>query len=308
MATELENPIKIPVSAEKKQAIFDMLEDEDWKWPVAKLNRDKPRYELPAPTKDDKDNVDMTAKWYGVVLIFRKNNYQSKEDREAGKEAKDKRELYVLPVGKFKPIKFYVSPSGVRPWQGAVREAVKTFERPVYGVLVEFSAERVSNAEFKWSKPLFKVSRALSDDELEYVTELRTRVEAAVGTYVDGGELDDIEDEALGIKRGTAEDIEEAHSKVKSAAVDEDEDEPEEKPKGKKKATEPAAEKPKGKAGTKAPPADEDEDEPDEKPKGKAAGKGNYPSVDDDDEELSTTAAGKKKDKPATDPDDEDED
>lgn len=276
----VENPIKIPTEDKVKQ-LFELLEDDAFRFPTIKLDKDTKKYKIPAPTKEDKDNIEFTARWYGVIIAHRKNNYQSKEDKEAGKEPSDKRELYILPVGKIKPVKMYISPSGIRNWNTFRNDAMKNFEKPFCGVLCEFTGEAASNAEYKWAKPVLKIARVLTEDEIEYIMKLRPKVDEAVKSFtsIDENALEDMEDAMLGIKKpSTKTDELSDEDMVNHKTVDLEDDSNDAKP-----AT--------GKAGAKGGKTDagkpKEEPKADPKPETPATG---YPSLDDGEEDLTPPA------------------
>lgn len=278
--------LKIPSDTKMVQITEVLGEDEDWRFGRIKIDGKKPRFELPAPTKDEPDNVEIEKMFYGVVLVAKKNFYQSDEAKEAGEEPKEKRALYILRVGKYMPELMYVSPTAIRNWKYFAKEIV-TSNRNYYEVLCEFSAEQIRGKQFTWSKPTFKIARTLTEAEAAHVQILRELVLARAKEYEDNKELDKYEDTALSVDRGPqTDDIkEEDIPKARSAAVEDDTpDAPvtkkeEAKPKEKKKAK-------------------KDDDDDDEKPVSK--GRTGYPDLDDDDDDLSDVG---KKTKPVDDDD-----
>lgn len=271
-----EDLLRIP-SPKKMQALTELLQDdEDFRFPRIKLHREKPKYELPEPTAEDRDNFEMRGIFKATILVARKNFFQSDEDKAAGKDPKEKRALYVLRPGKVTPELVYVNPTSLKAWKMFVKQ-VMTSGQQYYSVLCEFSAEHVKSAKsgYSWNKMNFKIDRTLTAEELEHVEAIRQLVDARVKTYEDDSDLDKFEDEALGIRQPDEEDQVDRHSKTERAKVEEaDEDEPKAKKPGSstKKKDEPA--KPK------------EDDDPPKKP-------GNYPSLDDADDDL---AKVKKKD------------
>lgn len=303
MSDELK--IKIP-SAKKLNTIRELLvEDEEFRFPRVKLDRDKPRFHLPEPLEDDDENVEIKPTFRAVVLIAKKNFYQSEEDKREGKPAKEKRELYIIREGKYLPELVYVNPTSIRPWRELLAPIVQS-GRSYHHVLVEFGAEKVTSKQtgFKWMKFTFKEVRSLTEEEAEYMDELREMVSSRVRTYVDDSALADIEDQALGeFKPKMTEDDEEDYdpkkhsAKAKAKIENDDEDEKienvdeDEKPKAKKKAKiddDDDEELPKGKSKAKELADDDDEDE---KPKAKKKSKFD----DDDDDEDLDDLVGKKK-------------
>lgn len=290
--------IKIP-SAKKLNTIREILvEDEEFRFPRVKLDRDKPRYHLPEPLEDDDENVEIAPTFRAVVLLARKNFYQSEEDKKAGKEKKEKRELYILREGEYLPEMVYVNPTSLRPWREFLAPIVQS-GREYAHVLVEFGAEKVASKTtgFKWQKFTFKEVRSLSEEEIEYVNELREMVSGRVRTYVDDDALADIEDQALGEVKPKVDDDEDEdpkkHSAKAKSRIENDDDEDEEPPKKKRKSEDEDEDLPKKKK-----KSEDDEDE--DLPKGKSKAK----ELDDEDEDDEEPPKKKK----STLEDDEDDD
>ena len=307
--------LKIPTTETKMERIREALqEDEDWRFGKIKLDGKKPRFELPAPTSDEPDNVDISATFHGVVLVAKKNFYQSDEDKEAGKDAKEKRALYILRTGKYMPELMYVSPTALRNWFTFVKNVVDN-NLNYFDVMVEVSAEQVKskNTGFVWSKPKFAIARSLSEEEQTYIATLRDWVLSRVQEYEDTANLAKYEEQALSVdkpKIASDEDMDEVKSSKKSrAAIEEEDEEPKPKKKAapaeeeeevtkkskRKPAEEEEEEEPKPKK--KAAPAEEEEEEPKPKKKKaveeeeeeetttkKSAGRAGYPNLDEDDE------------------------
>jgi hypothetical protein len=304
--------------AAKMEALRDaIVEDEDFRFSRIKLDGKKPRYELPAPVKGDPDNVEIESTFQGVVLLAKKNFYQSDEDKENGVEPKEKRALYVLRLGRYVPELFYISPTSVRNWKYFVKDIV-TSGRDYFGVLVEFSAEVIKGQKYTWTKPKFSIVRTLTKDELAHVTELREIVSDRVSQYESDADLDKYEDEALSVDRKgdrVKESDDVSYSKRKRADVEDDEDD--DTPaapvnKGRKAASKKqedddddddlAKAKPKGKKF-----ADDDDDDEDEKPSRSRSAKSHKQEDDgDDDEPEGKSGKGGRASYPSLDDDDED--
>lgn len=288
-----EDKLRIP-SPKKLAALTELMtEDEDFRFPRVKLNRDKPKYELPEPNAEDRDNIELKGTFKGIILVARKNFYLSDEDKAKGADAKEKRALYVLRLNKVTPELIYVNPTSMKAWQMFVKSVVQSGQK-FYSVVCEFSAETVNSQKtgFKWNKMKFAVDRTLAEDELEHVLTIREVVDARVKTYEDDSDLARYEEEALGTKAADDDEEVEKHSKKSRQNLEDDDED------------EPVAKKPgsKGKTADKAPAKKkavvEDDDDEDEAPKKKKK-----PADDDEDEDE----APKKKKKPVAD-DDDDED
>ncbi len=305
--------LRIP-SSRKMEKLRDIMEnDEDFRFDRIRLDNKKPRYELPEPTEDDEDNVEMKGSFRGVVVLARKNFYLSDEDKKAGKEAKEKRALYVLRPGKLFPELLYVSPTGVRAWKALCKEVVEQGQQ-YFHVLIEFEAEFIDNSKktgYKWSKPTFKIVRTLTDEELSFIDDLHELTDARVKEWEDASDLDEYEDAALTGKKPSSkkeeEDEEDEESVIdkhrkatRKKLHEDDDDEEDEKPKSrrssKKDDDDDEDEKPKSRRSSKK--DDDDEDEEDEKPKSRRSSK----KDDDDEDEKPRSRRSSKKD------DDDDED
>lgn len=265
-----EDQLRIP-TAQKMQQLTELIsEDEDFRFPRIKLNRDKPKFELPAPTKDDRDNFDVKATFKGVVLVARKNFYQDDESKKKNEEPKEKRVLYVLRLDKVIPEIMYVNPTSLKAWKIFAKQVIVAGQQ-IYGVVCEFGAEHVKSktSGFAWNKMTFKVDRSLTKAELEHSQALRTLVDAHVKTYEDDADLDKFEDEALGIRKPDDEEHAERHSTSARTSIEADD--------------EPKASKPGG--GGKKNEAPKAEPKAEEKPAEKPAASG-YPSLDEEDENL----------------------
>lgn len=311
--------IKVPSEAKQKQVKELILEEEGFKFSTIKLNRERPRYEIPAPTEEDQDNVNLVKEFNAVVLCVRKNFYQSDEDKEAGKQAKEKRTLYILREGRVTPERIFVSPTSVTEWKKLIK-AIAVNGQPFFGVIVNFAAEHIKSQKsgFAWNKIKFGTVRSLTEEELGYIEQIRTWVDGKVGTFDDEADLDKYEDEAVfgGSKAAAKSDDDdptEAHSKKAAASVeDDDEGDPPAKPAKGEKA------KASGGTASKSVDDDEEEDPPakpakgaakkaadDDSSKAASAGRAGYPSLDDD-EDIDPPAKGTKAvAKPADDEDDD---
>jgi len=279
MSDELK--LRLPSDTKLEQIRGVLAEDEDWRFGRVRLDGKKPRFELPAPTKDEPDNVEIEKTFYGVVLVAKKNYYQSDEDKEAGNEPKEKRALYILRVGKYMPELLYVSPTAIRNWKYFARDVVQS-DKTYYEVLCEFSAEQIRGKQYTWSKPTFKLSRTLTETEATYVKVIRELVEARVKEYDNNAELDKYEDTALAVDRTppTDDDIkEEDIPKRQSAEVETDDEDTPAAPAKKEEKPKPTT--------TKKSRKDDEEEEEEDKPKSK--GRAGYPDLDED-ENLSDTA------------------
>lgn len=288
--------LRIP-SPRKLVALTELLrDDEDFRFPRIKLNRDKPRYELSEPTPDDRDNFETASTFTACIVVVRKNFYQSEEDKEAGKEPVEKRAMYVVRLGKITPELIYVSPTSLKNWKMFAKNVVTSGQYP-HTVLCEFSAERVKSQKgYTWNKMKFAMARSLTKEELAYIEDLKIIIEARVRSYEDETDLDKYEDEALG-KQHNAEDAVEAHSRKTRQDVDDDDDDKPAKPgSGRRKAKA---------ADTEEKPKKASDDDDEEKPKSVKPG---YPSLDDDDEDLEAVAEQPKPSTSAASLDDDDED
>lgn len=308
--------IKVP-GAERQAAVKELLlNEEGFKFSTLKLNRERPRYEIPKPTAADKDNIELVQSFNAVVLVVRKNFYQSDEDKEAQREGKEKRTLYILREGRITPERIFISPTSLVEWKKIVKQVAQS-EQAYYGVVLEFGAEHVKSQKsgFAWNKVKFGVTRSLTEAELEYVIELRQWVDTRVGEYDQDQDLDKYEEEAVfGNKKADKpaddEDPRDAHSKAASASVEDDEADPAPAAAIGKKADGKAA----SGGGTKGKGVDDADSEDGPKAPGKkpdddsgkpaSAGRAGYPSLEDDEDGAPAATGGK----PATPPDDEEED
>lgn len=277
-----EDTLRIP-NAAKKASLFELIgEDEDFRFGRVKPLREKPKWEIPAPTADDKDNILLVKTFKAVIVVAKKNFYQSDEDKAAGTEAKEKRALYIVRLDRISPEILYLSPTSLKNWKAFAAQIVRNGQA-LHDVVCEFGLEWVISKKsgFSWNKVTFKLDRTLNQEERDYIAELRPLVNDKAASFDEDKDLDDLEDQALGVAKPPApavaaddDDPREAHSRAAAASIDDDDD-PAAKPGAGKKpaaATKPAAEAPKTEA--QAP-----------------AGKAGYPTLDDDDEDLA--AAGK---------------
>jgi len=305
--------LRIP-SSRKMEKLRDIMEnDEDFRFDRIRLDNKKPRYELPEPTEDDEDNVEMKSSFRGVVVLARKNFYLSDEDKKAGREAKEKRALYVLRPGKLFPELLYVSPTGVRAWKALCKEVVEQGQQ-YFHVLIEFEAEFIDNSKktgYKWSKPTFKIVRTLTDEELSFIDDLHELTDARVKEWEDASDLDEYEDAALTGKKPSSkkeeEDDEDEESVIdkhrkatRKKLHEDDDDEEDEKPRSRRSSKkddedDEEEEKPKSRRSSR-----KDDDEEDEKPRSRRSSKKD--DEDDEEEEKPKSRRSSRKD------DDEDED
>ena len=222
--------LRLPNAAKLEQIREAIQEDEDWRFGRLKLDGKKPRFELPTPTKDDPDNVEIAKDFCGVVVVAKKNFYQSEEDKTNNVAPKEKRALYILRTGKYMPELMYVSPSALRNWLGFAKEVVQN-QLQYFDVMISFTAEQVKskNTGFVWSKPKFAISRVLTEAEKAHIATLREWVLGKVQDYEDTAKLAEYEDQALSVDRSSFDFVEEveadttALSKKTSALVEEDE-------------------------------------------------------------------------------------
>lgn len=327
--TPLEDQLRFVRLSEAKQetkleAITEHMQEEDFRFDRVRLDTKRPRYELPAPTKADPDETELTATFEAVILMVRPNFFQSDEDKEAGREGKEKRELYILRPGRFMPERIYISNTALFNWKLYAKK-LSDAGKSYFGVLTQFSAEQIKRNNYTWSKPLFDISRDLESAELEHVDDLRELVKGICAKFQSSAALDKYEANILSVDKGRDDDEVEEVDETKiagkrRAALEDDEDEaPKSKKNGKKKPAddEDEDEAPAKKKSKKAsdedddlddatPPskrkkADEDEDEEDE-PKSKKKSK-----VEDEDEDEDEAPKSKKKSKAAEEDEDEDE-
>jgi len=303
--------LRLPSQTKLEQIREVLQDDEDWRFGRIKMDGKKPRFELPAPTRDEPDNVEIEKTFYGVVLVAKKNFYQSDEDREAGNEPKEKRALYIVRVGKYMPELMYVSPTALRNWKYFAKEVYQN-DKNYYEVLCEFTAEQIKGKQYTWSKPKFAIARTLTEDELAHIQVLRELVLARVKEYEDNAELDKYEEKVLSVDKCKDDDDidEEDIPKRQRAAVedDDDDDTPAAPVKGGKKTSKKSTdddddedEKPAKKTSKKS--TDDDDDEDEDKPKSK--GRAGYPDLDEDEDDDDLSSVGKKGKKKSVDEDEE---
>jgi len=311
--------LRLP-STKKMLSIKELLEeDEDYRFNRIKVHRTKPRFELPDPTDDDRDNVATKPTFKAVVLVARKNFFQGQDEKDKGQDPKEKRALYVLRPGKLMPELLYINPTSLINWKSFAKAVVQS-GNSLFGVMCEFSAEFINNKKsgFSWNKVKFAIDRTLTPEELEHAVEMRTLVDQRVKDYEDTSDLDKYEDQLLG-NEADDDDVQDKHSKKARRQIedDEDDDPKAKKPgaKGKKGKPDPDDDdddeeevKPKGKKASKPDPDDDDDDEEEVKPKGKKAAKKPDLEDDDDDDEEEVKPKGKKSGSAALDLDDDDDD
>jgi hypothetical protein len=281
--------VRLPSEARLEKIREVLAEDEDWRFGRVKLMTPKPKFELPAPTDEKPDHTEIETKFYAVVLVARKNFYLSDEDKEAGKEAKEKRALYILRCGRNMPELMYVSNSAILNWKRFAKEVVQN-NSTYYGVVCEITAEVIKGKKYTWSKPKFAIARTLNEAEAAHILTMRELVAGRVTEYEDNAELDKYEEEALSVDRSKPVDSVDANAKSRTAEVEEDEApvvsaktekaKKETKPKPEVEETAEVEEKPKPKP--KPAPKDEDADADGEDEK-KSPGRAGYPNLDDPD-------------------------
>jgi hypothetical protein len=284
--------LKLPTAAKLEQIREALVEDEDWRFGRIKIDGKKPRYELPAPTREDADNVEIAKEFHGVVLVAKKNFYQSDEDKEAGKEKREKRALYVLRTGKYLPELMYISPTALQNWRMFVKQVVEN-DLGYFDVLVEFTAEQVKSRTtgFVWSKAKFSIVRSLTEEERTHVATMRELVLSRVQEYEDSDKLAEYEERALKadrVKVDTDEgddSVTEINVSKQARAMVEDDDTPpaalvKESEKAAKKSVDTDEEE--EKKPEKVTKKSVDTDEVEEKPESK--GRTGYPDLDDDDD------------------------
>jgi hypothetical protein len=300
--------LRLPKPSKLEQIREIITEDEDYRFGQIKIQTKRPQYELPAPNREDPDNIELEKSFRCVVLLARPNYYQSAEDKEKGKDPVEKRLLYLLRTDKLMPERFYVSNSALRNWKQFAKDLVDS-DRAYYTVVAEVTAEKAhsNKSGYTWSKPVFKIVRTLTDEELAHVETMRELVAGRVKEFEADSELDKFEAKALAVDRGGSDDdddddVERTHAKRTRAAV-EDDDEPKKKSK-KSKVDDDDEDEPKSKKSKKSKVDDDDEDEDDEpkkkskkskvdddededdEPKSKKSkGRSGYPDLDDDDDE-----------------------
>ena len=309
--------LRIP-STRKMEKLRDILEnDEDFRFDRIRLDNKKPRYELPEPTEDDEDNVELKGNFRGVVVLARKNFYLSDEDKKAGKEAKEKRALYVLRPGKLFPELLYVSPTGVRAWKALCKEVVEQGQY-YFHVLAEFGAEFIDNSKksgYKWSKPTFKIVRTLTEEEIAFVDELHALTDARVKEWENNSDLDDYEENALNLgKKSTQDDdddedeerVIDKHRKATRNNLERDKDDEDEKStkstRSRSKKDDDDDEEEKTSTRSRSRSKKDDDDEDDDK-SSKSRSKKDDDDDDDEEEKKSSSRSRSKKDD-----DDDDED
>lgn len=278
--------VRLPSEARLEKIREVLAEDEDWRFGRIKIDGKKPRFELPAPTEDEPDNIELASKFYAVVLVAKKNFYQSDEDKEAGTEPKEKRALYVLRCGKNMPELLYVSPTAIRNWKYFAKEVVQN-GNAYYGVVCEISAEQIKGKQYTWSKPKFAIARTLNEAEAAHILTMRELVAGRVTEYEDNAELDKYEDEALAVDRTSQPAASpETNAKHQSAALEAEDETPVVKAEEKKAAKPPKAKSaPKEEVAGDPPGAAKSTDaesDGDEDAAPKSEGRAGYPNLDDD--------------------------
>ena len=278
--------VRLPSEARLEKIREVLAEDEDWRFGRVKLMTPKPKFELPAPTDEKPDHTEIETKFYAVVLVARKNFYLSDEDKEAGKEAKEKRALYILRCGRNMPELMYVSNSAILNWKRFAKEVVQN-NSTYYGVVCEITAEVIKGKKYTWSKPKFAIARTLNEAEAAHILTMRELVAGRVTEYEDNAELDKYEEEALSVDRSKPVDSVDANAKSRTAEVEEDEAPVvSAKTEKAKKETKPKPEVEETEKAKPAPKKDEDAEndgDEDEDDKKKSPGRAGYPNLDDPD-------------------------
>jgi len=311
--------VRIPKPAKQQQIFGIIAEDEDFRFGRIKIERDRQRYTLAAPTDEDEDAIKSVKSFYGVIPYFRKAFFKDRNNEKADKI--EKREVAIVRCGKYVPELLYISYAGFWNWKGFLA-ALEKQDLHYSQVLVKFTAEpgQSKDGQYKFSKPKMEIVRALTEDEWSYIQELSSVVRTRVKKYSSTDELDAAEDKFLDEddkpKPTPAEEDDDAIAAKAAKRTrtivdnDEEEEEPEEttaKPPKSKKAEEKPAEKPKGKSVEEDDPEEEEEEAPPppkstkkktEKPAEKeeepaAKGKGSFPDLEDDEEEALTSKRGK---------------
>ena len=313
MSEAPELKVRIP-SAKKMQNVFTIIsEDEDFRFGKIKVDRDKQRYTLPAPTSEDPELTESVKVFYGVVVYFKKAFFKNTEKNEQV----EKRELAVLRLGKFMPELLYISKSGFWNWKGFLAAVEKQKLDSYCHVFVRFTAEpgQSTDGQYKFSKVKLEIVAELEAEEIEYLQELQQVVRTRVRKYSNNDELDSAEDKYLDEEdkkpAGNAPPPEDdddaiaakAAKRTRAIAEEEDDDPPAKaKTKAKPAPVEDEDEEPAPKTRAKAKPAPVDEDE-DEEPAPKTRAKAKpAPVEDEDDEDLKPKTRAKAKAAPVEEP------
>jgi hypothetical protein len=187
--------VRIPKARKREQLFGIIADDEDFRFGRVKVERDRQRFTVAAPTDDDEDATKSVKVFYGIIPYFRKCWFK---DQNKEGEKVEKREVTVVRCDKYIPEQVYVSRSGFWLWKNFLA-AVEKMDQHYAHVLVKFTAEpgQSQDGQFKFSKPKMEIVRSLTDDEIEYVDELREVVRARVRKYSSTDDLDAAEDKFL---------------------------------------------------------------------------------------------------------------
>jgi hypothetical protein len=294
-------------STKKLKKIRAKFGEDDWFFPRIRLGK-KPKFEVPVHGGDE-DDVETVKRFYCVVLVAKKNFFLSDEDKEKGKEPKEKRALYLLRDTMVMPELYYVSPTGLLNWKKFVKPLVDD-DQKYFEVLCEVTAEAVNNSKngYSWSKPVFTAIRPLTEEELAHVDIMRELVNGRVKDYEENSELDAAEEKALAVDKKKPvdplddddddDDEEDTKKSSKKSKTKDDDDDDEDDKKSKKS---------KSKSKAKDEDDDDDDDEEDTK-KSKAKSKKSKDEDDDDDDEDDKKSKAKSKKSKDEDDDDDEED
>jgi chemotaxis protein histidine kinase CheA len=299
-----------------EQVFAIISEDEDFRFGKIKVEKDKQRYTLPAPTKDDPEDTESVKAFYGVVVYFRKAFFNNPEKNEKV----EKRELAILRAGKFMPELLYISKAGLWNWKGFLAAVEKQKLDSYSHVMVRFTAEpgQSSDGVYKFSKVKMEIVSELEAEEIEYLQELQQVVRTRVRKYSSSEDLDSAEDKYLDEEdkkpsgNAPAEDDDDAiaakAAKRTRAIAEEDDDEPAPKTRAKAKPApvdddDDETPAPKTRAKAKPAPVEDEDDEPAPKTRAKAK----PAPVEDDDDEPAPKTRAKAKPAPVEDEDDDED-
>ena len=197
-ATQAREPVSIKMpTATRLQDVLEGLKEDDFRFGRIKVDKDRPVYHIPGPLSDP-DNIQSVKSFTAVVLLAKKNFYLSDDDRENGKDAREKRELYIVRTDKTLPELIYVNPTSLQNWFKFAKSVIDNDE-DYWGVVCEFSAERAESKKtsYKWNKFIFTYNNSLSDAEREYIETLRDAVVERVAKYAEREDYSAYEEVAL---------------------------------------------------------------------------------------------------------------
>ena len=266
MAEETESTLNIP-GPKRAARIVSNITNEEFRFAAIKAQKSKPKWDVTNP--EDPDDTVSTKVVEVVILIARPNFYLSKEDKEKGKEAVEKRRLIVLRTDEMLPEQLYVSHSALRNWKSYCK-ALLNGEDHFMTVLTAVHLEMNTYNGFTWPKPVFNKVRSLTDDEQTYINALAAVVDARVGEYEETGDLDAAEAALVNRGKKPASDDEEDERNVaskkanKSLKDDDEEEDPPAKPKKKKVVEEDEEEDPPAKSKGSQKKVEDEEDEDDD--------------------------------------------